>query len=136
VAKCRAGCWPGVQQNTQTARKALEKWAIVRDRLPRPITMEIEIIGCEGGHVPWTDEQVTVAQELAANHLARAICLADNTGRRGSDTIRMRWTDIEMVGGRPGINVKQKKTKLQIWVPFTAELIEKMTTWSAGPVLS
>jgi hypothetical protein len=124
---------PGVQQNAQTALKALEKWAVVRDLLPRQITLGTEVIGCEGGHVPWTDEQVAFAEANTAAHLSRAITLAANTGQRGSDTTRMRWADIEVVGGRPGINVTQKKTKLQIWVPFTHELIAKMETWERRP---
>jgi hypothetical protein len=36
----------------------------------------------------------------------------------------MRWSNIEAIDGRPGINVVPKKLqgRLKIWVPFTQEL--------------
>ena len=34
----------------------------------------------------------------------------------------MRWSDIEEYNGLTGINVTQKKTGVEIWVPFTREL--------------
>lgn len=49
---------PTVQAVARTAIKAVEKWAIVRDLLPQPITMGTEVIKSDGGHTPWTDEQV------------------------------------------------------------------------------
>ena len=61
------------------------------------------------------------------------IALAANTGQRGSDLVRMRWNDIEMVDGRPGINVTQQKTGLVIWVPFTQELMAAVATWERRP---
>jgi integrase len=69
----------------------------------------------------------------ARPHLARVITLAANTGQRGSDLVRMRWTDIEEVDGRPGINVTQQKTGLVIWVPFTQELMAAVATWERRP---
>lgn len=124
---------PGAQTLAQTSLKALERWALIRDQLPRPITLGTEVIGSDGGHEPWTPEQVAFAEENAVAHLSNAISLGANTGQRGSDLSRMRWTDIEMINGRPGINVTQKKTGLQLWVPFTQELIAKMETWERRP---
>lgn len=124
---------PGTQLNAQTALKALEKWAIVRDLLHRPITLGTESVYEDGGHTPWTDEQVSYAEQHAAPALARVITLAANTGQRGSDLVKMRWTDIEDVDGRPGINVHQKKTGLEIWVPFTQPLIAALATWERRP---
>jgi integrase len=63
--------------------------------------MGTKIIGCEGGHVPWTAAHVTAGQELAAPQLSRAIALAANTGQRGSDLIKMRWTDVERLAVAP-----------------------------------
>jgi integrase len=124
---------PGSQHNARTALKALERWAIVRDLLPRPITLGTEIIGRDGGHVPWTDEQVAYAESHARPHLARAVTLAVNTGQRGIDLVNMRWTDIETHDSVPGINVFQQKTKLQIWIPFTQALLTAMATWERRP---
>jgi integrase len=124
---------PAQQKCAQTALKAVEKWALVRDLLPLPITVGTQAPGGTGGHVPWTEEQVALAEKYARPHLARVITLAANTGQRGSDLVRMCWTDIEEVNGRPGINVTQQKTGLVIWVPFTQELMAAVATWERRP---
>jgi integrase len=106
---------------------------IVRDLLPHPITTGTEAPGSDGGHVPWTDEQVAFAERFARPHLARVITLAANTGQRGSDLVRMRWSDVETIEGRPGINVTQKKTGLVLWVPFPRELMLAVAKWERRP---
>jgi integrase len=124
---------PAAQRSAQTALKALERWVIVRDLLPHPITTGTEAPGSDGGHVPWTDEQVAFAERFARPHLARVITLAANTGQRGSDLVRMRWSDVETIEGRPGINVTQKKTGLVLWVPFPRELMLAVAKWERRP---
>jgi integrase len=124
---------PAQQQSARVALKAVEKWAIVRNLLPHPITTGTEAPGGSGGHEPWTDEEVALAERYCKPHLARVITLASNTGQRGSDLVKMRWTDIEEYEGRPGINVTQKKTGLKIWIPFTQELIRAIATWERRP---
>jgi integrase len=120
---------PAQQKCAQTAIKSLERWALVRDLLPRQITLGTEAPGGTGGHIPWTDEQVALAEQYVRPHLARVITLAANTGQRGSDLVKMRWTDIEEVEGRPGIQVKQVKTGLELWVPFTNTLQVAISKW-------
>jgi integrase len=124
---------PGKQGAAMRALKQLEKWAIVRDYLPRPITTGVEIGHSDGGHIPWTDEQVAVAEQHARPDFARVVTLAANTGQRGSDLIRMCWTDIEVYDGREGINVTQKKTGRKIWVPILSSLATAMVTWERQP---
>jgi integrase len=124
---------PAQQRNAQTALKAVEKWAIVRDLLPYPITIGTEAPGGDGGYGPWSDEQVQLAERVLKPYLARVITLGSNTGQRGSDLVKMRWSDIEEYEGRPGINVTQKKTGLAIWIPFTQELIKALATWERRP---
>lgn len=126
---------PGAQMNAKTSLKTLEKWAIVRDLLPRPITTGTETLGSDGGHEPWSSDHVDIAERTASPHLSRVISLAANTGQRGSDLIRMRWTDVEDHHGHPGINVTPMKLqgRLKIWVPFTQALIQKMATWERRP---
>jgi integrase len=121
------------QKCAQTAIKSLEKWALVRDLLPRAISTGTEAPGGDGGHVPWPDDMVALAEQHARPHLARVITLAANTGQRGSDLVKMRWSDIEEVEGRPGINVSQKKTGLKIWIPFTSLLMTAISTWKRQP---
>ena len=124
---------PAQQKCAQTAIKAVERWALVRDLLPYPISTGTEAVGSTGGHEPWTEQQVELAERHARPHLARIITLAANTGQRGSDLVKMRWSDIEDVEGRPGINVTQMKTGLVIWVPFTQELMAAIGTWERRP---
>lgn len=124
---------PAQQLCARTALKSLEKWALVRDLLPHAITTGTEAPGGTGGYEPWTDEQVRLAEKEARPHLARIITLGSNTGQRGSDLIKMRWADIETYEGRPGINVVQRKTGLQIWIPLTQELSAAIATWERRP---
>jgi integrase len=124
---------PGKQQAALTALKQLERWAVVRDLLPNAITLGVEVEHSDGGHVPWTDEHVAIAEEFARPDLARVITLGANTGQRGSDLVKMRWTDIEEFRGRPGIHVVQVKTKRKLWVPLTGTLQTAMATWERAP---
>ena len=124
---------PAQQKCAQTVIKAVERWAIVRDLLPHAITTGTEAPGGTGGYEPWADEHVDLAERHTRPHLARVITLAANTGQRGSDLVKMRWSDIEEYEGRPGIKVIQKKTGLPLWIPFTQELMRAITTWARRP---
>jgi len=124
---------PGAQMGMRVVLKAIESFALPRDLLPNPITLGTEVVGSDGGHKPWTENQVECAERFAAPHIAKIITLGSNTGQRGSDLCRMRWSDIEVINGRPGIHVKQRKTGLEIWIPFTAALIHAIATWQRGP---
>ncbi len=124
---------PGKQAMAYAVLKQLEKWAIVRDLLPRQIMTGVETERPQGGHVPWTDEQVLLGERASRADLAKAITLAANTGQRGSDLIRMCPTDIETYNGMTGINVTQKKTGRQVWVPITSPLAAAMATWERRP---
>lgn len=128
---------PSKQQSALSALKQLEKWAIVRDLLPRQITLGVEAVDATGGHIPWTQEQVELAERYARPDLSRAITLGANTGQRGSDLVRMGWGDIETFEGVKGIRVKQKKTGREVWVPITSTLATAMATWERrpGPIL-
>lgn len=124
---------PGKQTIARTAIKAVEKFALVRDLLLFPISTGTEVVGSDGGHEPWTDEQVRLAETHARTDLARVITLAVNTGQRGSDVVRMCASDVEVNHGHPGINVIQRKTGVRLWVPFTPDLIAAMATWEKRP---
>lgn len=125
--------YTGVQAATLAALKQLERWAIVRDHLPREITTGVEIEESDGGYVPWTEEQVALAEQHARPDLARAITLGANTGQRGSDLVRMGPTDIEAFNGAEGIKVTQKKTGRVVWIPITSPLAAAIATWERRP---
>lgn len=126
---------PGRQKNARTALKAVEKFALVRDLLPYPIMTGTETIKMDGGHEPWSDEMIRLALEHARPDLARVVMLGVECGQRGSDIIKMRWSDIEdqvdPISGemRPGIHVIQKKTGVRLWIPFTRDLVAAIEAW-------
>jgi integrase len=126
---------PGRQKNARVALKAVEKFALVRDLLPYPIMTGTETIKMDGGHEPWSDDMVRVAIEHARPDLARAVLLAVESGQRGSDIIKMRWSDLEdqidpLTGNaHTGIHVIQKKTGVRLWIPFTQALSAAIEIW-------
>lgn len=126
---------PGRQKNARTALKAVEKFALVRDLLPYPIMTGTETIKMDGGHEPWPDAMIQLALERAREDLARVVMLGVEAGQRGSDIIKMRWSDIENqvdpISGDPraGIHVIQKKTGVRLWIPFTHNLAVAIESW-------
>ena len=124
---------PGTQAVAKSVLQALGKWAVVRDLLPRSITEGTEVARSKGGHEPWSDAEVALAEAHARPALARVITLAANTGQRRSDLVRMRWSDFDYEGDQLGIKVVQKKTGLKLWVPFTEEFCEILKTWERRP---
>lgn len=125
--------YTGKQAATLAALKQLERWAIVRDILPKPITLGVQTEDSDGGHEPWTEEHVRIGERFARPDIARAITLGSNTGQRGSDLIRMGPTDLETFNGSAGINVIQRKTGREVWVPITSPLAAAMETWERRP---
>jgi len=121
------------QRSAKAAIKAVEKFAIVRRLLPWPVTTGTEAPGSDGGHEPWTDDQVELAERESRPHISQIITLSVNTGQRNSDVIKMRWTDLEVFEGRMGINVIQKKTGVRIWIPLTQKLADALEQWERRP---
>lgn len=132
---------PGKQQSALRAIKALEKWAVVRDLLPRAITLGVVSGRSRGGHLPWTDSQVDCAERYARCDLSRVVTLAAATGQRISDLVRMAWTDIRIIRGQAGFDVRQKKVHKRArdltWVIIDDRLAEAMAGWerAPGPIL-
>lgn len=124
---------PGKQYCALAAIKQLGKWAEKLDLVNRDITRGVETGKPSGGHIPWTDEQIALAERHARPDLARAIVLGAWTGQRGSDLVRMGWGDITTLGGRQVIRVKQVKTGVEVKVPILPELAEHMATWKREP---
>lgn len=124
---------PGKQAAALAALREVDKWAYPRDRIDRPITYGISVDGPRGGHVPWPDEAVALVEQHARPDIAAAVTLAANTGQRGSDLVRMLPTDLEIVAGRLGINVRQRKTKVVVWVPFTEPMLAAWERWPKRP---
>jgi integrase len=132
---------PGKQQNALRAIKALTVWAVVRDLLPRDITLGVRTGRPKGGHIPWSDRHVEIGETHARRDLAQVITLGATTGQRISDLVKMCWTDIRVINGQPGIDVRQKKThkkaRERTWVIIDDRLAAAMATWERqpGPIL-
>lgn len=124
---------PGKQAAALAAFRALERWAVVRDHLSRSITLGVKTGKPQGGHRPWTEEEVELGIAKARPDLARAILLGACTGQRGSDLVRMGWADVEIFRGQEGIKVVQKKTGRKLWVPIIERLRLAMGTWDKRP---
>lgn len=125
---------PGAQGAALTALRVLESFAAgPRELIPYPITTGVKSIGSKGGHTPWTESQIATAIEHARPDISRAILLGAWTGQRISDLVKMAWTDIQENDGRLGIHVVQKKTGLELWIPFTRQLEEAISTWERRP---
>jgi integrase len=81
-----------------------------------------------------------MALHHARPDLARVVALAFHTGQRGSDIVRMRFSDIEeqtdpITGSRhTGISIKRtQKVGLRLWIPCTAELLATVAGWERVP---
>jgi integrase len=120
---------PGIQTVTLSAIRQVEKFAIRRGYIAHPFTFGVEIQKTDGGHVPWTDDQVAFGLSNTKGHWPRVIALGAYTGQRGSDLVRLGWNDIESYEGRQGFALKQVKTGRQLWVPILEPLARIMATW-------
>ncbi len=125
--------FPAKQMTCRSALKALEKWALVRRKLPHAITYGTQVIGSTGGHEPWTDEQIATAIKSARGVLSHVVSLAIETGQRGSDIVKMRWSDLSEQDGRQGIAITQQKTGRRLWVPLTTAFSQTLATWEKRP---
>jgi integrase len=51
------------------------------------------------------------------------------TGQRGSDAVRIGFTDID----DDGFNLRQEKTGREVWCPIVPELAAEISTWERRP---
>lgn len=120
---------PGKANAFLVSMQGLSKWARVRDLLNQSITEGVERYAITGGHKPWTDEQIAEARKSLRGMIRRAIMLYIYTGQRGSDIMRLGWTDID----EGGFGLGQKKTGVEVWCPIVPELAEEMAGWKKEP---
>lgn len=124
---------PAKQAACLSALKLVERWAIRRERLLNAITTGVEIGESDGGHTPWSESHVALAEKHAREDIRNVVILGANTGQRGSDLVRMGPTDIEVYEGMKGIKVTQQKTGREVWIPITRALAEAMESWPRRP---
>lgn len=120
---------PAAANSFLRTMRALSTWGLVRDYFNVSLTDGVEPHASDGGHKPWTDEQIAAVHRLPHGVARQAIILGLYTGQRGSDVVRMSWTDID----EGGFRITQRKTKREIWCPIVPELAAEMESWAKAP---
>lgn len=120
---------PGKANTFLGTIRALSSWGRARDYFPASLAEGVKPYPKQGGHRPWTPEQITAAHAHLTGMVRRGVMLALYTGQRGSDVVRLGWTDIE----EGGFGLRQKKTGREVWCPIVPELAAEMATWERRP---
>jgi integrase len=120
---------PGRANNVLAVLSALSAYARPRNLLTQNITEGIKSFKTGGGHKPWTPAQVKAAHDKLTGNVRRGIMLYLYTGQRGSDIVRIGWTDMD----EGGFSVIQRKTKREVWCPIVPELAAEIATWEKRP---
>lgn len=120
---------PSAANNFLRAVGAVSSWGVARDYFNISLIDGVEAFKTKGGHKPWTDAQIKAAHEHLTGYARRMIMLALYTGQRGSDIVRLGWTDVDDGGFR----LVQGKTRREVWCPIVDELAAEMATWEKVP---
>lgn len=109
--------------------RALSAWASARGHVETSLTEGVKPYPVLGGHKPWTSGQIAMAHEQLTGTIRRGVMLYIFTGQRGSDVVRLGWTDID----EGGFSIRQRKTGREVWCPIVPELAAEMATWERRP---
>jgi hypothetical protein len=121
---------PAKADNFLACMRALSSWGRARGHLDQSFTDGVAPYCAEDGHKPWTPEQIRCAHEDLSGMVRRGVLLALYTGQRGSDIVRLGWTDVE----DGGFALRQRKTKVDVpFCPIVPELAAEMATWERRP---
>ena len=120
---------PGTANTVLGVLRALSSWGRERDHFPHSITEGVKPYAKDGGHKPWSDEQLAAAEQHLTGMVRRAFFLARYTGQRGSDVVRLGETFID----EGGFRLSQQKTGRDIWCPIDDPLAAEMATWQRAP---
>ena len=123
---------PGAANAFLAAMQSLSKWARAKGLLDYPLTDGVEAYQIEGGHRPWTPEQIACAHERLTGEVRKGVMLLLYTGQRGSDMVRLGPTMIDEGGFDLGWR-GQIKTGARPWCPIFPELAAEMATWDKAP---
>lgn len=129
AAMDRLTAQPGKANTFLGTMRAMSAWAITRDLVPQSLTEGVAPYPKENGHKPWTPAQIEFAHANFTGAVRRAVMLGLYTGQRGSDIVRLGWTDVDDGGFR----IRQRKTGREIWCPIMPELAAEMASWEKRP---
>ncbi|WP_238179965.1 tyrosine-type recombinase/integrase [Methylobacterium oxalidis] len=119
----------GKANNFLGAMRALSAWASARGHIDTSLTEGVKPYAAKGGHKPWTSAQIEQVHEQLTGMLRRGVLLYVYTGQRGSDVVRLGWTDVD----EGGFALRQRKTGREVWCPIVPELAAEMATWARRP---
>jgi hypothetical protein len=117
---------PAKANNFLTAMQALSAYGRPSQSLLQGITAGVKRFASDGGHKPWTPEQLRAARDKLTGVVRRGIMLYLYTGPRGSDIVRIGFADI-------GFSVRQRNTGREVWCPTVPELAAEIATWEKRP---
>ncbi|MBB1093882.1 integrase [Rhodopseudomonas palustris] len=120
---------PGKANNFLSAMRALSTWLRVRDHVDHSLTEGVRPYAKDKGHKPWTPAQIEVAMKQLTGVIRRGVVLYLFTGMRGSDAVRLGWTDVE----EGGFALTTQKKKRDVWCPIVPELASEMAKWTKRP---
>lgn len=120
---------PGKANNFLSAMRALSTWARVRDHVDHSLTEGVKPYAKDDGHKPWTPEQIEAGLSQLTGMIRRGVVLYMWTGMRGSDAVRLGWTDID----EGGFSYRAEKTGREVWCPIVPELSAEMANWRKRP---
>lgn len=120
---------PGTANTVLGVIRAISSWGRARDHFKHSISEGVKPYAKEGGHKPWTPQQLASAEKHLTGFVRRAFFLARYTGQRGSDVTRLGETYID----EGGFRLAQQKTGREIWCPIDDALSVEMATWERRP---
>lgn len=120
---------PGKANNFLSAMRAFSTWARVRDHVEQSMTEGVKPYAKDNGHKPWTPAQIEAGLDKLTGVIRRGVALYMWTGMRGSDAVRLGWTDID----DGGFVYRSQKTGRDVYCPIVPELEAEMAGWEKRP---
>ncbi|MGQ3211619.1 tyrosine-type recombinase/integrase [Shinella sp.] len=125
---------PAAANNFLSTMRSFSKWAKLNEFIAINLTEGISPRKTEGGHKPWTPEQLEAADKKLTGVIRRGVILYQHTGMRGSDAVRVGPEHID----DEGFSLTTLKKGRDIYCPILPELAKEMQTWdmaAPGPFL-
>lgn len=120
---------PGKANTFLGGMRALNSWALSHGMLDQSMTQGVVPYAKNGGHKPWTPQQIKAAHDKLAGMVRRGIMLYLYTGQRGSDVVQLGPTMVD----DGGFSLRQQKTGRDVWCPILPELKAEMDSWKLEP---
>ena len=111
---------PARTNNMLRALSSMLSWSVPRGWIRVNVALDVKKLKGGEGYAPWPWDAIELFKSKARVEMIQAAVLALYTGQRQGDVIRMEWTHIE--GELMSVEVVQRKTKKQLWIPVHRDL--------------